>query len=308
MADGSTRHKRVTQMGNHIHNHSPNYRRAVEIVKSGKLGRITRVHCWKTSPTEPYHDEGACHAAGRARLRLLARAGAEAARTSRCGATSTSAISGTTPAAPSSTSGATSSTSPCGRSTWRRRASVSATGGRFFVQRRYRDAGHARGGARLPELLFLFSFRPTPLPGFEHMGPHRLPLRGNRGVARRQLRQARGVGAAARRSRTFHVPIRRFPIHRATCASSSTPSRRAISRRRATSATGISVTMPGLLANIAFRTGRRASLGRGERAVRGRQGREPLSLAPVSERLETGMNPSQHRSDRSDGKEQPGKI
>jgi predicted dehydrogenase len=39
-------------MGNHIHNDESNYRRVVEIVKSGKLGRITRVHAWKTSPTQ----------------------------------------------------------------------------------------------------------------------------------------------------------------------------------------------------------------------------------------------------------------
>jgi predicted dehydrogenase len=41
-------------MGNHIHNDNPNYRRVVELVKSGKLGKITRVQAWKTSPTEPY--------------------------------------------------------------------------------------------------------------------------------------------------------------------------------------------------------------------------------------------------------------
>ena len=54
MADASLKHKRVSQMGNHIHNDLPNYRRVVEIVQSGKLGRITRVHCWKTCQTEPY--------------------------------------------------------------------------------------------------------------------------------------------------------------------------------------------------------------------------------------------------------------
>jgi predicted dehydrogenase len=54
MADLSTRLKRVTQMGNHIHNTGENYRRAVEIVRSGKLGRITRVHLWKTGPDKNY--------------------------------------------------------------------------------------------------------------------------------------------------------------------------------------------------------------------------------------------------------------
>jgi predicted dehydrogenase len=51
MADASVRYKRVSQMGNHIHNDYPNYRRVVELVKSGKLGKITRVHAWKTGPT-----------------------------------------------------------------------------------------------------------------------------------------------------------------------------------------------------------------------------------------------------------------
>ncbi len=52
MADASLRHKRVSQMGNHIHNTTGNYRRVVEMVKSGKLGKITRVHAWKASGTD----------------------------------------------------------------------------------------------------------------------------------------------------------------------------------------------------------------------------------------------------------------
>ncbi|HPT27587.1 MAG TPA: Gfo/Idh/MocA family oxidoreductase, partial [Bryobacteraceae bacterium] len=45
MANAATRHKRVTQLGNHIHNDLPNYRRSVEIVRSGILGKINRVFC-----------------------------------------------------------------------------------------------------------------------------------------------------------------------------------------------------------------------------------------------------------------------
>ncbi|AMY10561.1 Inositol 2-dehydrogenase [Luteitalea pratensis] len=48
MADASTRHARVTQMGNHIHNTGRNYRDVVEIVQSGTLGRIHRAGCWRT--------------------------------------------------------------------------------------------------------------------------------------------------------------------------------------------------------------------------------------------------------------------
>lgn len=40
---------RVTQMGNHIHNDLPNYRRVVELVRSGVIGKVKRVAVWKTS-------------------------------------------------------------------------------------------------------------------------------------------------------------------------------------------------------------------------------------------------------------------
>ncbi len=53
MLEAATKFKRITQLGNHIHNDIDNYRRVVEMVQSGKLGKITRVHCWKTSDTGP---------------------------------------------------------------------------------------------------------------------------------------------------------------------------------------------------------------------------------------------------------------
>ena len=80
MADASLKYQRVSQMGNHIHNDQTNYRRVVELVQSGNLGRITRAHCWKTSPTESLPaSSSAPRAAAHARLRLLAGAGAETA-------------------------------------------------------------------------------------------------------------------------------------------------------------------------------------------------------------------------------------
>lgn len=45
MANAAQKYSRVTQMGNHIHNDLPNYRRVVEMVQSGKLGKINRVYC-----------------------------------------------------------------------------------------------------------------------------------------------------------------------------------------------------------------------------------------------------------------------
>ncbi|MGE5646396.1 MAG: Gfo/Idh/MocA family protein [Acidobacteriota bacterium] len=52
MVRAAREHKRVTQMGNHIHNDEPTYRCAVEIVRSGALGKLQRVACWKTSETK----------------------------------------------------------------------------------------------------------------------------------------------------------------------------------------------------------------------------------------------------------------
>ncbi len=48
MLEAAREYKRVTQMGNHIHA-GENYRKVVQIVRSGILGKITRVQVWKTS-------------------------------------------------------------------------------------------------------------------------------------------------------------------------------------------------------------------------------------------------------------------
>ncbi len=52
MVKAARRYQRVTQMGNHIHNDLPNYRRAVEVVQSGLLGKIQHVNVWKTSESK----------------------------------------------------------------------------------------------------------------------------------------------------------------------------------------------------------------------------------------------------------------
>lgn len=52
MVKAANRYNRVTQMGNHIHNDLDNYRRVVERIQSGQLGKVTRVHVWKGSGTE----------------------------------------------------------------------------------------------------------------------------------------------------------------------------------------------------------------------------------------------------------------
>jgi len=45
MVNAARSHQRITQMGNHIHNDRPTYRRVVEIIRSGALGKINRVDC-----------------------------------------------------------------------------------------------------------------------------------------------------------------------------------------------------------------------------------------------------------------------
>jgi predicted dehydrogenase len=54
MVKAARANQRVSQVGMHIHNHTPNYRRTVELVKSGMLGKISRVTCWMTSGTKGY--------------------------------------------------------------------------------------------------------------------------------------------------------------------------------------------------------------------------------------------------------------
>jgi len=49
MVTAARKYNRVSQMGNHIHNDLPNYRRVVEQVKSGSLGKIHRVYCSVTT-------------------------------------------------------------------------------------------------------------------------------------------------------------------------------------------------------------------------------------------------------------------
>jgi predicted dehydrogenase len=43
MVSAARRNRRITQMGNHIHNDRPTYRRVVEVIRSGALGKIHRV-------------------------------------------------------------------------------------------------------------------------------------------------------------------------------------------------------------------------------------------------------------------------
>ena len=169
MADASLNHKRVTQMGNHIHNDLPNYRRVVEMVRSGKLGKITRVHAWKASPREPFTTkEPATLPAGFDYDFWL----------------------GPAPKRPYDPmrshfnfryfwdySGGMFIDFWCHISDvvfWaldlKAPKSVSSAGGRYFIKDETETPDVIDAVLEYPDLLFTFSLRSSPLPGFEHMG------------------------------------------------------------------------------------------------------------------------------------------
>src|SRR5215471_14087650 len=53
MVNAANKYQRITQMGNHIHNDRPTYRRVVEVIRSGALGDIHRVDCSLTTGSNP---------------------------------------------------------------------------------------------------------------------------------------------------------------------------------------------------------------------------------------------------------------
>ena len=169
MADATLNYKRVSQMGNHIHNDHANYRRVVELVKSGKLGRITRVHAWKTSPTQNI----------RVRAPETLPAGFDY-----------DFWLGPAPRRPYEPlrshgsfrhfwdySGGTFIDFWCHISDvafwamdFKAPKNISAVGGRFFLTDQTETPDTVEAVLEFPGVLYMFSFRPTPLPGFEHMG------------------------------------------------------------------------------------------------------------------------------------------
>lgn len=52
MVNAARKGQRITQMGNHIHNDLPNYRRVVELIQAGTIGKVNRVSVWRTSETK----------------------------------------------------------------------------------------------------------------------------------------------------------------------------------------------------------------------------------------------------------------
>jgi predicted dehydrogenase len=169
MADASLNHRAVTQMGNHIHNTTGNYRRVVELVQSGKLGKITRVHLWKTSPTRNFVTrEPATLPPGFDYDFWLGPAPKRAYDPLRSHGNFRQFW---------DYSGGTFIDFWCHISDvafWaldlKGPQHISAVGGRFYLTDETEVPDTLETVLEFPNLLYIYSFRPTPLPGFEHMG------------------------------------------------------------------------------------------------------------------------------------------
>jgi predicted dehydrogenase len=175
LADASLTYQRVTQMGNHIHNDESNYRRVVELVQSGSLGHITRVHIWKTGPG------GGGGGAGR---------GGAPRPATKPATLDYDFWLGPAPNRPYHPlrshgsfrrfwdySGGTFIDFWChifDVVSWAldlgAPQAVTSVGGRFFTNDETETPDTVEAVLEYPNLLVVFSLRPTPLPGFEHLG------------------------------------------------------------------------------------------------------------------------------------------
>ena len=265
MADGSLKYKRVTQMGNHIHNDLPNYRRVVELVQSGKLGRITRAHCWKTG--EAAARAGLAVRAGwrrsrqtrdgtaDARLRFLAGAGAEAAVSSAAFARLVPALVGLLRRDVHRLLGAHLRRDHVGARS-QGAARVTAVGGRFFVNDETETPDTLEALIEYPDLLAMFSLRPTPLPGFEHLGHIGCLFQGTDAWLATNY-ETNEVWVDGKKVEDFPRPAPTIPDSPGHIREFLDAIKTRNLETTCNVRYGHRVTKPGLLSNISYRTGRR---------------------------------------------------
>jgi predicted dehydrogenase len=255
MADASLAKKRVSQMGNHIHNDLPNYRRVVEIVRSGRLGRITRVQVWKTGPTQPHRTNNPPALPPELDYDFwLGPAPKHEYEPFRSHGTFRHFW---------DYSGGTFIDFWChivDLPVWaldlKGPRSVSAVGGRMFLKDPTETPDTLEAVLEFPDLMFTFSFRPTPLTGFEHMGHIGCLFEGTDAsvVANYETHE---VWAKGKKVQDFSPPAPSIPDSPGHLREFLDAIK---SRNLETTCNvryGHRVTKLGLLANIAFRTGRR---------------------------------------------------
>ena len=262
MADASLKYKRVTQMGNHIHNDYPNYRRVVEMVQSGKLGKISRVHVWKTgggaggggrgaaprpprpmtvpptldydfwlgpAPNRPYHP---LRSHGSFRRWWDYSGGTFIDFWAHIFDVVTWAMDLPAPTA------------------------VTSVGGRFFTTDETETPDAVEAVLEYPNLLVTFSLRPTALPGFEHLGHIGALFQGSEAWLATNY-ETNEVWVKGKKVDDFPRPAPTIPdspghVREFLDAVKSRNLETTCNMRY-----GFRVTKPGLLSNISYRTGRR---------------------------------------------------
>ncbi len=252
MVRAAASNQRVTQMGNHIHNDLPNYRRVVELVQSGNLGRITRVNCWKTSSTKgrgnpPDSDPPP----GLDYDFWLGPAPSRPYNPLRCHGTFRHFW---------DYSGGTFIDFWCHIADvvfWaldlKAPRAVSASGGRFFVKDATETPDVMEAVLDFPELIFLYTFHPSPLSGFEHMGHIGCVFQGTEATLVTNY-ERHEVWVDGKRVPDFPKPEASIPDSRGHLREFLD----AVKSRGETSCNveyGHRLTRAGLLANIAYRTG-----------------------------------------------------
>jgi predicted dehydrogenase len=255
MADASSRHKRVSQMGNHIHNDLPNYRRVVELVQCGSLGRITQVHVWKTGPTTPFtttnppslppdldydfwlgpaprHEYDPLRSHFTYRYFWDYSGGVLIDFWCHIVDVAVWAMNLKAP------------------------RSITATGGRFFLKDSTEAPDTVEAVLDYPDLVMTFSLRPTPLPGFEHMGHIGCLFEGTEASVVTNY-ETHEVWSKGKRIDDFPRPDRTIPDSPGHLREFLD----AIKTRELDTTCNVRyghrVTSLGLLTNIAYRTGRR---------------------------------------------------
>ncbi len=255
MADGSLNYKRVTQMGNHIHNDLPNYRRVVEMVQSGRLGKITRVHAWKTSPTRNMRTNLSPECppeldydfwlgpAPKRPYEPLRSHGSFRHFWDYSGGTFIDFWCHITDVA-------------FWAMNFKAARNITSVGGRFFLTDKTETSDTQEAILEFPGVLYTYSFRPTPLTGFEHMGQIGCVFEGTEATLVTNY-EKNEIWVKGRRADDFPRPPQTIPDSKGHMREFLDAVK---SRNLETTCNvryGHNVTKYGLLANISYRTGRR---------------------------------------------------